>query len=294
MRAIAEYVMRGRSQALWVSVLGASTLMFAWLSAAVLALVTLRKGPNEGLYILAWAILPAGFLLAVFGDAGPLGLIVGTTGLAILLRVTVSWPMALCGSSIVGALTGLLMLWLGVNYLEQLAGFFAEVFANFQAQLDEQGGEQVTLTPPGRVTIAGLLGLMNTISCVLCLLLARWWQSLLYNPGGFRAEFHALRFPPQVSSVLVALMLMISTVGQGYRPWAVLFAVPLSVAGLGFVHARAAHRNLGLGWLTVFYLLWLLLDPVKLVVVGVAVADSWLDFRSRWQRRPGEKDSDNE
>ena len=41
-----------------------------------------------------------------------------------------------------------------------------------------------------------------------------------------------------------------------------LFAVPLSVAGLGFIHARAAHRKLGAGWLSVFYLLWLLLDPV--------------------------------
>ena len=64
--------MRGRTQALWVAVLGAGTLMFSWLSAAVLALVTLRKGPAEGGYLLAWAALPAGFLLAVFGDIGQL------------------------------------------------------------------------------------------------------------------------------------------------------------------------------------------------------------------------------
>ncbi len=75
MRAVAEYVMRGRNQALWVSVIGASTLMFSWLSAAVLALVTLRRGPGDGVYILAWAVLPAGFLLAVFGEMGPLGMI---------------------------------------------------------------------------------------------------------------------------------------------------------------------------------------------------------------------------
>jgi hypothetical protein len=70
----------------------------------------------------------------------------------------------------------------------------------------------------------------------------------------------------------------------------VLFAVPLSVAGLGFVHARAAHRKLGFGWLGVFYVLWLLLDPVKLIVIGVAVADSWFDFRSRWQQPNRDKD----
>jgi hypothetical protein len=237
--------------------------------------------------------LPAGFLLAVFGDAGPLGLILGTTGLAVILRWSASWPLALCGSSAVGALTGLFMLWLGTDYLELLAGFFDEVFANFQTRFEAEGGEQLTLTPPGIVTIAGLLGLMNTISCVSCLLLARWWQALLYNPGGFRAEFHALRFSPQVSSVLVALLLMISAVGQDYRPWAVLFAVPLCAAGLGLVHARVAYRGQGAVYLTLFYLLWIFLDPVKLIVLGLAVIDSWVDFRSRW-RRPGKTDSDNE
>ena len=284
MRAVAEYVMRGRTQALWVSVIGASTLMFSWISAAVLALVTLRKGFGEGAYILAWAVLPAGFLLAVFGDMAPLGMILGTTALAVLLRWTVSWPITLLGASLVGALTGFGLLLLGVNYLEQLAAVFAEMFANFEEQLS-QGDQQVELQAPGIATIAGMLGLMNALTCVLCLLLARWWQSALYNPGGFREEFHSLRYDPRLSTALVVVMLLISTYGLEYRPWAVLFAVPLSVAGLGFIHARATHRNLGMAWLTIFYLLWLVLDPVKLIVIGVAVADSYIDFRSRWKPR---------
>ena len=293
MRAVAEYVMRGRSQALWVSVLGASTLMFSWLSAAVLALVTLRKGPLEGGYILAWAVLPAGFLLAVFGDIGPLGMILGTTALAALLRWSVSWPLTLCAGSVVGVVTGLGMLWLGVSYLQQLEAFFAELFANFQQQLSAQSGEEVVLKAPGTVTIAGLLGLMNALSCVMCLLLARWWQALLYNPGGFREEFHGLRFSPATSSVLVVVILAISTFGLEYRPWAVLFAIPLSIAGLGLMHARAAHRGQGSAYLTLFYVLWILLDAVKLIVIGMAIADSWINFRSRW-RPPTHEDSDNE
>ena len=292
MRFVAEYVMRGRTQALWVSVLGASSLMFSWISAAVLALVTLRKGVGEGAYILAWAVLPAGFLLAVFGDVGPLSMIVGTTALAMLLRWSVSWPTTLAGASLIGALTGLGMLWLGANYLEQLAAVFADVFANIEAQLP-QGEQPIELQAPGVATIAGMLGLMTAISCVLCLLLARWWQASLYNPGGFRQEFHSLRFGPQASTALVVLMLLVSTYGLEFRPWAVLFAVPLTVTGLGFIHARAARRNLGTGWLTVFYVLWLVFDPVKLIVIGVAVADSWIDFRSRWQQLPV-KDEDED
>jgi hypothetical protein len=296
MRFVAEYVMRGRNQALWVAVLGASSLMFSWISAAVLALVTLRRGPAEGVYILAWAVLPAGFLLAVFGDIGPLGMIVGTTALACVLRWSASWPLTLVGASLIGAITGLGMLWLGVNYLEQLAAIFAEWFASLGEQLS-QGGQEIELKAPGHATIAGMLGLMNAVSCVMCLILARWWQSTLFNPGGFRTEFHSLRYSAQASTVLVVLMMLISTYGLEFRPWAVLFGVPLSVAGLGLVHARAAHRGLGTGWLTVFYLLWVFLDPVKMIVIGVAVADSYINFRSRWKQLPAkdeDKDSDNE
>ncbi len=57
-------------------------------------------------------------------------------------------------------------------------------------------------------------------------------------------------------------------------------------AGLALVHARVRHREQGMGWLTGFYAAWLLLDPVKILVVGVAIADSWFDFRQRWAR-PG-------
>ncbi len=294
MRAVAAYVMRGRSQALWVSVLSASTLMFAWIGAAVVALVTLRKGPGEGGFLLAWAVLPASFMLGVFGDPGPLGLILGTSALAVTLRWTVSLQLTLCASSAVGVITGLGMLWLGENYLQMLEGFFAEFFASLSQQLEQQGGQPVALAPPSIGTIAGLLGLMNAMSCILCLLLARWWQALLYNPGGFKAEFHGLRYTPVVAGILVLLVLGVSSLGLEYRPWAVIFALPLSIAGLGLVHARAAYRGFGTGYLTVFYLLWVLLDPVKWIVMGLAVADSLVDFRSRWQRRPDQQDSDNE
>jgi hypothetical protein len=272
-------------QALSVAVLGASTLVFAWISAAVIALVTLRRGPGAGAYILAWAVLPAGFLLFAFGDSGPIGMLLGTTALALVLRWLASWSLALLASMVVGAATGFALLLFGGAFLEQLAEVFTDFFSRFEGQLPE-----AQLQAPGVVTLAGMLGLINAVSCVLCLLLARWWQAALYNPGGFREEFHALRLSPQQSLALTLGMLAVSTIGFEYRPWAVLFAVPLSVAGLGFVHARAAHRNLGLGWLTVFYLLWLLLDPVKLVVVGVAVADSWIDFRSRWSRVDRDED----
>ena len=291
MRFVAEYVMRGRTQALWVAVIGASSLMFSWLSAAVLALVTLRRGPTEGVYILAWAVLPAGFLLAVFGDIGPLAMITGTTALACVLRWSASWPFALLGASLVGTITGLGMLWLAESHLRNLAAEIAEILPVL-LEVFSKDAQTIDIA-----FIAGMLGLMNVMSCVLCLLLARWWQSVLYNPGGFRTEFHSIRLTALASTVLVLLMLSISSMSLEYRPWAAMFGIPLSVAGLALVHARAAYRGLGAGWLTVFYVLWVFVSPVSLIVIGIAVADSYFDFRSRWKQLPAkdeDKDSDNE
>ena len=48
MRGLAEFIMRGRWQALGIAVLGSGSLLFGWISAAAIALVTLRKGTASG------------------------------------------------------------------------------------------------------------------------------------------------------------------------------------------------------------------------------------------------------
>jgi len=81
----------------------------------------------------------------------------------------------------------------------------------------------------------------------------------------------------------VLTIIAVAGLGAEYRTWAMIGAVPLTFAGVALVHARVKHRGQGTGWLIGFYLAWLFFDPVKLVVVFAAIADSWLDFRQRWQ-----------
>ena len=40
----------------------------------------------------------------------------------------------------------------------------------------------------------------------------------------------------------------------------------------------------GRGWLTWFYIIWLLFDPVKFLLVLFVIADSWFNFRQRWPK----------
>jgi len=286
MKSLAEFVMRGRFQALLLVVAGAGSLMFSWISAAIIALVTLRKGSAHGAWLLLWALLPAGVLLYAYGDSGPLTLLLGTMLLAVVLRETVSLSLALLSSVVVGALTGLVLIAFGGEFLQQIVEIFSEFIAQLEQQLSTQSEQSVVLPRPTAIQVAGLMGAGNAAVSVLCLLLGRYWQAVLYNPNGFGDEFRQLRFAPAIAGVLALIAVGVASLGVEYRTWAVIGVMPLNFAGLALVHARVKARGQGTGWLTGFYLAWLLFDPVKMMVVFAAVADSWFDFRQRWQQPP--------
>ena len=293
MKGLAEFVMRGRLQALLVTVAGAGSLLFCWISAAALALVTLRKGAGSGAWLFMWALLPAGTLLYAFGDSGPLALLAGTMVLALVLRITVNLPLALLAAVGVGAATGLAMMAFSGEYLDQMVTYFGEFLVSLEQQMSK-GGQAVELPRPAASQIAGMLGAGTAMMSVLCLLLARYWQAALYNTGGFGAEFKALYYPAAVSSVLVVAALALSSLGVQYRTWAMICLIPLSFAGLALIHTHIGLRGRGRGWLTGFYIAWLIFDPVKLMVVFFAISDSWLNFRQRWSKGPGTQVSKRE
>ncbi|MEP0203726.1 MAG: hypothetical protein ABJ084_05615 [Halioglobus sp.] len=286
MKSLAEFVMRGRFQALLLVVAGAGSLMFCWISAAVIALVTLRKGTAQGAWLLLWALLPAGVLLYAFGDSGPLTLLLGTMLLAVVLRETVSLSLALLCSVAVGVGTGLVLIVFGGEFLQQVVAIFSDFLAQLEQQASIQSEQNVVLPRPTAIQVAGLMGAGNAAVSVLCLLLGRYWQAALYNPNGFGDEFRQLRFAPAIAGVLALIAVGVASLGVEYRTWAVIGVMPLNFAGLALVHARVKARGQGTGWLTWFYLAWLLFDPVKMMVVFAAIADSWFDFRQRWQQPP--------
>tara|TARA_R110002110_G_scaffold415860_1_gene658716 strand:- start:34973 stop:35863 length:891 start_codon:yes stop_codon:yes gene_type:complete len=286
MKGLASLAMRGRFHALLLTVACAGSLLFCWISAALVALVTLRKGASQGAWLMLWALLPAGTLLYVFGDSGPITLLAGTLILALVLRVTVSLPLTMLAAVAVGFLTGLALVAFGGSALDQMVAYLGEFLSSLEQELGKNG-QEVVLARPTAVQVAGMLGAGNAMMSVMCLLLARYWQAALYNPGGFASEFRQLRLTPVISAVLAVVAVALFSLGVQYRTWALISLLPLTFAGLSLVHARAASRGQGSGWLAVFYVAWVLFDPVKLLLVIAAIADSWLDFRQRWASGSG-------
>ena len=91
--------MSGRYRALLLAVASSGSLLFAWIGAAVVALVILRKGSREGLWLVLWASLPAFLVTTVSGDSSALAMLLGTAILALVLRASVSLALTAVASA---------------------------------------------------------------------------------------------------------------------------------------------------------------------------------------------------
>ena len=287
MRGLAEFIMRGRWQALAVTVLGSGSLLFGWISAAAIALVTLRKGTASGGWLVLWAMLPAAIVAAMSGDMGSVMLLLVAFCLSVILRETVSLSLALIASVPLAMLGGLALIALNGPFLEDLVATFNEALRQLEQDTtsDQQG--ELAFTSLAVPQVGALLAIGNTVVAVLAVLLGRYWQALLYNPGGFGQEFRALRLPQGAVVSLVALGTGLWLQGDEWRVWSAVAVMPLTVVGFALVHAYAAHTDKGVTWLTLMYTLWIVLDPIKWVWLGFVMADVFVDFRARWQNTSG-------
>lgn len=275
--------MSGRYRALLLAVASSGSLLFAWIGAAVVALVILRKGSREGLWLVLWASLPALLVTRVSGDSSALAMLLGTAILALVLRASVSLALTAVASAGVAIVTGLGLLVFGEPLLTELAGLFAQFFAALETQTLEAGGEPLGLAPPTLAQLAGMMGTANGALSFLCLALARYWQAALYNPGGFGSEFRALQLPRTLVWALVMAAVAFAAAGLAFRSWGAAMLLPLTVAGFALLHARARHRGQGSFWMSGIYVAWLVFDAAKLGLVGLVLADTVMNFRERWK-----------
>ena len=218
--------MNGRFQAIALVMLSVTSAFFSWLGAAVVGLVTLRKGVGEGGFLLLWGFLGGVFLYVKLGDVNPIMQISGTFFLAVILRRTVNLAVAVLACVPLGFILILFLIWLSPPMIDQLVAAFSELISSLKGQV-ENSGRIFSLEPPGEKLVIGMIGVANLATAILCLFLARFWQAALYNPGKFGVEFRVLRYPPLVTFPLAIGFALVSSM-QGYQSWAGFFGLPLS------------------------------------------------------------------
>lgn len=279
MRFLAEFVMKNPSRAIGAAAVTALIPVLSLFSSAIVALVWLRMGPAQGAKVLLAAAIPGIYYWLSAASPDVLLAVIGAAVLAEILRNNQGWSRALLVGTLAAAFVAITVKWLDDDLQTQIIGVLLDqggLIERYDLNTFDQQQLAVTLG----WLFNGVITAVQLLMLIASLLLARWWQSILYNPGGFQSEFHAIRLPLW-SSVCLPLVLILVASGQTWLLSAVpVLLVPHLIAGIALVHGVFAIKKYNSFWLGLLYVLLFLAQPyMSLLLVLIALADSLIDIR---------------
>ncbi len=294
MQFLARFIMKGRLQAMTVAAtLALLSLPFppaSIVSSAAVALVTLRRGGNEGLYVLACACVAAAILSSLLGIgyqfARMYAAVLWTPVwlIAMVLREGRKLATAIEIAVVLGVAGVLGFYWLQpqpVQMWSEVLSVMIQPVLDANPDVPAEQVKQSTLMFAHFMT--GAIAAGTVYGLLFGLFLARWWQAALYNPGGFRTEFLALKGHTQL--VLASLLILATaTLTSGmlaelcWNMIVVLFVL-YTFIGTAVLHGVFASMKSGRFMVPILYITLLLIPHVMIIIALCGLADNWLNLR---------------
>ena len=259
-------------------------------SSASVSLVTLRRGAYEGLFV----------LLSASAAVALLGIFLSLPFQIILIYSLVLWLPVWLISLVLRE--GRHLSWaLEVAVLLGIAGvigfylFESDPAAMWRGYLDHiEPMIAARGVPPDQIQqlmevvphyITGVIAASTISGLLLGLFLARWWQSVLYNPGGFRQEFLSLRTQPRFAigsvAVIAAALIMKGMIAELAWNVAIPLFVLYTVIGTAVVHVLISVMKARNILLPLFYVMIILVPQALVPLVIIGLCDTWLNLRSK-------------
>lgn len=280
MKALAEFILRGRLQALIVALIGS---FFPLISTSAVALVSLCKGAKEGTLLFLWMSL-ALVLLQQSGSENPLLTAVSIVSLGIMVlaaevhRVMASWQWTLLVIVVVAVISAQGFAILMGSSVTSLVGTAQDLLNAVKSQ----GQDAQTSIVLSESMLLGLVATILAIGSIMSLMLARWWQAGVQNPGGFQKEFHGFSIDAKIAVILIVILVVGQFFSQSAQIWVDIAALPLIIAGIALVHFAVKLFGQGRQWLAFLYVGMIMVGkPVTLLLVVLGLTDSLIDLRSR-------------
>jgi hypothetical protein len=285
----------------------AAILMFfpivRWVGWAILSLVTLRKGTAEGGVVLMGIVLsmiimgvvvfnvqelPAGASVTVvlFSVVGIVLTSVWVWILSNVLRQYATWSSVLR----VALWTGLGLITIAhIAYADVTAWWMPLIKDNLvhmQASMPEVKFSPAILERIAAVMTGGYVA-FTLLAVLFSVLIARWQQARLYNPGGLRQELVAIRLGKLEVALAIVMALWI-VMGDKVLVIDLLPVISLIfvLAGLSVAHWLMALLKKPWIAVVVFYVVWVLLFRyMMLVLISLALLDGVVNIRERLIKR---------
>ena len=288
---MAGFIMAGRIQAAIFVIV--STLICLLLppmvvfTNAAIALITLRKGWQQGSIYALLACATLAIVSVFLQQQASSGLLAGLLTwlpivlIASVLAITQSWSKTLQLVLLV-TVAGIILFhvihpdaaayWKPV--LEQLKPLLAQSYQFTDAQIDEN---IITVANWMTGTFAAAFALIS----VLSLIIARNWQALLYNPGGFGEEFRQIKLgKPAAIAILAGIAIAVLSMNHLIIELIMVGVAIFMFQGLSLVHALVKQRGMKPVWLIGLYvLIFLLLIQMIVLLATFGIIDNFVDFR---------------
>jgi hypothetical protein len=298
MRVLADFAMKSRWRAVGsVAALGALGIFIppvSVLSGAVVGLVALRVGIGQAAFVAGIGSLFLGALLfALTGGSPVIGVLAGmgqwlpVAAMGEVLRRSISWRVTLSAAA---AVAGVLVLLVRLMVPDVEAAWVAvgmQMLAPFvdggAASPEELEAALVRVAP----FLTGLLAGIFLLSLSLSLLVARYWQALLYNPGAFGQEFRSLQLGRELSIAAVLLGLSGYLLGLSLAlELALILGVLFFLQGLAVMHGLTHAQRMSHFWLVGMYVLLVIALPqMFLLLAALGVIDGVARLRERYGPR---------
>lgn len=296
MQFLAAYIMKGRLQAMTVaSTLALLSLLFppvSIVSSASVALVTLRQGGKEGLFVLAGGCLAAALLSTLLLGSYQFAIIYGLVLwvpvwlIAIVLREGHRLELALEIAVMLGVVMVLGFYWYQSEPAEIWKGLLSVMM---QQMLEAQPEMSIDIVKKSAETFAhfmtGAIAAGSLFGVLFGLFLARWWQSRLFNPGGFRTEFLALKGHPQLAIITVLLFVaaLLSSGVASELCWNVLLVLLVfySFVGTAVLHCTFSAMKASRFMVPFLYVTLIALPHVMVLIALCGLSDTWLNLRNK-------------
>lgn len=291
MRAFGNYILSSRIHA--IGIVSLLSVLSFYLSSILMALIVLRRGGVFGIQVLSGCvilvILAFPIVLQIsFEDILFISLRtwVPVWCCAMVLRKFESQAAAILVAGAFGALFIALMYMLVGDVPVWWQSLFNDLLDSIvAANLPEESLDAIEKL---KTDIALIAPLMNpfivsgmVISLSTTILIGRWWQSLLFNPGAFRKEFYAFQLPRSLLYLTLAGIVIMSFDSElqlsVVRDLLWLMIVMYLFQGISSVHRLVRTRGFSSTWLVMMYSLLLILAKYMILLVAcIGMADSWM------------------
>lgn len=288
----AQYILRGRRQAIIIALLFTVVPFFSWVSIVITGFVTLCKGSYEGFLVFLWTALPF-VVYAVKGIWLPLVINVALGGflvwlLAITLRRFANWSLILELLSLLAVLAILVVHY----FVPHLQAFWSakllHVMQIMESYLGKYALPSKQLEPLVNETAyyaTGVQACYITFTVLVELTFARMMQARLFFPGRLKQEWIQLRLNYIAMIVLVAIIVLAYWGPALFKDVVPVVILPFLIVGISFGHGFFYYVKPSLIWL--FYVMIIGLAMVLPLVVGVlllllAMIDTVFPIKKRW------------